>query len=132
MSTLFILDDDSVFHRLIELAHARSNPYRHIQHHYEAKPLINYLWNNRHDSSNLPDVIFVDINMPITDGWTFLDDLNSMHTKLCKNITVYVISVSVRKEDKIRATNYACVQEYIVKPVNTEKLKAIASLAKVS
>lgn len=126
MSTLFVLDDDPLFHRIIELAHAKSSLYRHISHHYEVKPLINYLWNNRQDRSNLPDVLFVDLNIPVVDGWEFLDELDKIYSKLCKNIMVYVISVSVRKEDQIRATQYPCVQEFIIKPVNMDKLRAIA------
>jgi CheY-like chemotaxis protein len=128
MSTLFVLDDDPLFHRLITLAHAKSNPYRYIHQYYEVKPLINYIWNNRGDHANLPDVLFVDINIPIVDGWDFLDALCKIYPILCKKITVYVITVSVRKEDKIRvATNYPFVKEYIIKPITTDKLRAIAN-----
>lgn len=126
MAILFILDDDPIFHRLIEFAIAKSNPYKYIHHYFEAKPLINYISDNKTDPSNLPDVIFVDISLPIVDGWSFLDELEKMYHSLAKKITVNVVTVSVRKEDMARAKNYTIVNEYIIKPMPTNKLRDIA------
>ncbi|MDB5116997.1 MAG: response regulator [Mucilaginibacter sp.] len=126
MSILFVLDDDPVFHRLIELSLARSRPFKSVYHHYEAKPLINYLWANRDDRSNLPDIIFVDIKMPVIDGWDFMDALQKIFPTLCKKITVYVVSVSVIKSDMTRAAKYPFVREFISKPISTGKLMDIA------
>jgi CheY-like chemotaxis protein len=125
MGTLFVLDDDSVFHRIIEFAHSKSSPYKNIYHYYEAKHLINYIWTHRNDNANLPDVIFVDINMPIIDGWAFLDAYDRIYPTLCKKATVYITTVSVMAKDKAKAVSYPFVEEYIVKPITTNKLKAI-------
>jgi CheY-like chemotaxis protein len=126
MSVLFVLDDDPAFHRIIELSLSKSRPFRDVYHYYEAKPLINYLWANMNDRSNLPDIIFVDIRMPIADGWDFMDALQKIFPTLCKKITVYVVSVSVIKNDVIRAAQYPFVQEFISKPITTSKLASIA------
>jgi CheY-like chemotaxis protein len=126
MATLFILDDDPIFHRLIEIALTKSNPYKYIHHYYEARPLINYITENKDDPSNLPDAIFVDISLPIVDGWSFLDELEKTYHTLSKKIVINVVTVSVRKQDMIRAQNYSIVSEYIIKPMPTTKLMDIA------
>ncbi len=126
MGSLFVLDDDAVFHRLMELSLARSRPFKGLYHHYDGKALIKYIWDNRNDMSNLPDVIFVDIKMPILDGWGFLDILQKIYPELCKKISIYVVTVSVIKNDMIRAATYPFVEEFISKPVALNKLESIA------
>jgi len=132
MGSLFVLDDDSVFHRIIELSLSKSRPFKSIYHHYDGKALINYIWANRNDKANLPDVIFVDIKMPVLDGWGFMDTLQKIIPELCKKITIYVVTVSVIKDDMIRAATYPFVEEFISKPVTPSKLVAIAEKMNVS
>jgi CheY-like chemotaxis protein len=131
MGTLFVLDDDQLFHRLIELSLSKSKPFNKVYHHYDAKELVRYLWEHRNDKANLPDIIFVDIKMPGFDGWEFLNALQNIFPTLSKKITIYVISVSVIKTDKIRAENYPIVEEFICKPISVDKLKAIALKKKI-
>jgi len=126
MGILFVLDDDAVFHRIIELSLARSRPFKSVYHHYEAKYLINYIRANSEDHSNLPDIIFVDIRMPVLDGWGFMDALQKIYPVLCKKITVYIVTVSVIKNDRIRAFKYPFVKDFITKPITTERLISIA------
>ena len=126
MINLFILDDDPVFHRLIELSLSRSSPFKGVYHYYEAQTLLNYIVTNKDDHSNLPDVILVDIKMPLLDGWGFMDALQRVHRMLSKSIWVYVVTVSVIKDDKIRAFSYPFVKDFIVKPIVTLQLTEIA------
>ena len=67
-NTLIVLDDDAIFHKIMDYAHANSNSYTHIYHNYEAEQLLEYLYANRSDASSLPDVIFVDLYLPRMDG----------------------------------------------------------------
>ena len=126
MANLFVLDDDPVFHRLIELSLSRSKPFKGVYHYYEAQTLLNYIAVNKDDHSNLPDVILVDIKMPSLDGWAFMDALQHIHLSLSKSILVYVVTVSVIKDDKIRAFTYPFVKDFIVKPIVTLQLTEIA------
>ena len=71
----------------------------------------------------LVDVILMDINMPIMDGWQFLDEFIRIKTK--KTINVYIVSSSVNPSDIERAKTYNMVSNYIVKPISREKLYSI-------
>ncbi|GAA0718021.1 response regulator [Aquimarina litoralis] len=71
----------------------------------------------------LPDIILLDLNMPILDGWQFLEEFIKIPCN--KKILIYVVSSSVDPEDVLRAKSYESVSEYIVKPISVAKLKEV-------
>jgi len=79
------------------------------------------------EKKNIPEIIFLDINMPVMDGWEFLDKFTQIENKLDKTITLYVVSSSINPVDIERAKNTNAVKDYLVKPVTLEDLEAIFS-----
>ncbi len=73
----------------------------------------------------LPSVIFLDLNMPIKDGWGFLDDFVKIPHHNREQVTIYVVSSSINSSDRIRAEQYEMVSNYIVKPVEEYQLREI-------
>ncbi len=71
----------------------------------------------------LPDVILLDLNMPILDGWQFLEEFIKVPCK--KNILIYIVSSSVDPQDVLKAKSYEMVSDYIVKPISIKKLKEV-------
>jgi len=71
----------------------------------------------------LPDIILLDLNMPIMDGWEFLDEFTKIKTD--KEITIYIITSSVDPADVNKAKEYDNINKYIVKPITLEALKEI-------
>lgn len=71
----------------------------------------------------LPDIILLDLNMPILDGWQFLEEFIKIPCN--KKILIYVVSSSVDPEDVLRAKSYESVSDYIVKPISVAKLKEV-------
>jgi len=72
-----------------------------------------------------PDVILLDLNMPIWDGWQFLDEFIKIPNDY--PITIYIITSSVDPADVEKAKKYDAVSNYIVKPITTAELKNILS-----
>ncbi|MDF4220470.1 response regulator [Maribacter sp. M208] len=73
----------------------------------------------------LPDVIFLDLNMPILNGWEFLDEFKNCKSPLSKKIVIYIISSSVDPRDLERVKNYEQVDTYILKPITPDDLGKI-------
>ncbi len=71
----------------------------------------------------LPDMILLDLNMPIMDGWQFLDEFTKIKTQ--KKITIYIITSSIDPADVTRSKAYESVNNYIVKPITMETLKRL-------
>lgn len=67
--------------------------------------------------------IFLDINMPLMNGWDFLNNINPFINKI--NTHIYILTSSINKIDMDIATQYALIEKYLSKPINKEALKAI-------
>lgn len=69
----------------------------------------------------LPDVIFLDANMPQMDGWEFLDRFNEEKASINKKVRIYLMSASNSEADIQQATSKG-VAGYLIKPITKEAL----------
>ena len=77
------------------------------------------------DSENLPSIIFLDLQMPVLDGFAFLDEFDKMSDALKNNCKVVVLSSSISPDDINRASTNKYVIKYINKPLSEMYLEAI-------
>lgn len=75
------------------------------------------------DSSLL--VIFLDINMPGMDGWSFLEEFETIQSTLKYNVKIFILSSSINPEDIIKAKQNNFVTDYLIKPLNQEGVNSI-------
>ena len=117
-----LVDDDKVFQlttlRTIQAAKLTDK----ILQFENGEEALSFLKVHAMETDNLPDFIFLDINMPFVDGWMFLEDFATLKTGLKKDISIYMVSSSIDPRDVKRAKGDKNVQEYIIKPVSREKL----------
>lgn len=79
------------------------------------------------NANNLPDVIFLDVRMPVMDGWEFMKEFAEIKSQLGKKISIYMISSSIDASDIDRAKKIPDVIDYIFKPVDVNRLEEIFS-----
>ena len=70
-----------------------------------------------------PDFIFLDVNMPVMDGWSFLDE--KIDRNYCPKAKIAMLTSSIRSSDRERARKYKCVVEYLEKPLTQAKVQSI-------
>ncbi|WP_417886210.1 response regulator [Zunongwangia sp.] len=118
-----IIDDDPIFvftaKKIMELADF-SDSFLVFKNGKEA---INHFTALLTTENTLPDVILLDINMPVMNGWEFLDEFTKIES--LKSVVIYVVSSSIDPEDKERAKSYEEVSNYVVKPITIDSLKTI-------
>src|ERR1700741_1907762 len=76
----------------------------------------------KHDPSLLPDFILLDINMPIMNGWEFLDEYKRLNLDPLGKSKIYIISSSVFSNDINKARSYPLVKDFISKPLSVDKI----------
>ncbi|TWR30246.1 response regulator [Mucilaginibacter pallidiroseus] len=81
------------------------------------------------DPSKLPDYILLDINMPIMNGWEFLDEYKRLNLDPLGKSKIYIISSSVFSNDINKARSYPLVKDFVSKPLNVEKIKELFELS---
>ena len=119
-----VIDDDNVYVFGIKKLLQLGNLANEVVEFYNGFEAITYFRSNTVDEE-LPDIIFLDINMPGMNGWEFLDEYASLPLK--KNIPIYMVSSSINAEDKTRALSFNSIKEYITKPITLAELKEIFS-----
>ncbi len=122
MSTLAIIDDDKLLHRATELLLSKVSPDTTILHYYSGLEALEYLQQNPAEE---PDVILLDLNMPIMDGWQFLDALVDDPRFETKNWKIYICSSSMDPRDIQKANDYDQVYGYLGKPITRANLKSV-------
>jgi len=68
----------------------------------------------------LPDIIFLDISMPLMNGWQFLNRLKELPQK--KEIKIFIASSSIDPYDKEKSDSYDIVADYLFKPITIDKM----------
>jgi CheY-like chemotaxis protein len=122
MIRILIIEDDEVTN-FITSANLEKLGYKNFTIALNGQEGINHL-----KTGNYPDIILLDINMPVLDGWEFLDKINEL--KLCADIPVVITTSSFRGDDKLKADGYHNVIAYLEKPINFQYLNTILSKVK--
>lgn len=79
----------------------------------------------RKDPDKMPDYILLDINMPIMNGWEFLDEYKRLNIDPVGKCKIFIISSSVFSNDINKARSYPLVKDFISKPLNVDKIKEL-------
>lgn len=132
MRKLVFIDDDPIDHFLMKHILRGKNYFDTTTYTIYGSLVLDYIEEYKSDPEKLPDMIFVDLNMPLFSGWDFLKRMEQMQHEISKNIPVFVISSSLRPDDKATSSKYSFVQEFISKPVNIEEIERIVSSQSVT
>ena len=124
---IWIVDDDAIYQIIANKIIQRSGMFSAISSFKNGKEAIEDLYNAVESNVNLPDIILLDINMPIMDGWEFMEEMGAIKSKLSKEIIVYIVSSSIAIEDKNKSKSYENILGYLSKPITVNDLVLIAS-----
>lgn len=124
---VMVIDDDSInniiFKKIADLCEFAEEVITFIS----AVDALDYLKNVSEKGLTPPNIIFLDIRMPIVNGWEFLDEFEEINPELFSNTAIYMLTSSSEQSDINRSKNYQQISDYIVKPLVTEKLREIQS-----
>jgi CheY-like chemotaxis protein len=120
---LWVIDDDSIYQMLIKRMVLKLNPDIAVSEFLNGKKAFDRLETVlESDLSKTPDMIFLDINMPVMNGWEFLEAYLKIKSTKNLDIPVFIVSSSIDKFDFEKAKSYASVIDYLVKPISKETL----------
>ena len=121
--SVWIVDDDNIhqFFATKSLNHLKIT--NHILPFLDGDLALNMIQKMIADKEELPDVIFLDINMPKMDGWEFMDEFSKMAGGITKKILIFIVSSSIADADRDRAKSYPSVTDFLIKPILPDTLK---------
>ncbi|NJB71233.1 CheY-like chemotaxis protein [Saonia flava] len=89
------------------------------------KEAIEGLVNDNKNEGELPCLILLDLNMPVLNGWDFLEAISKIKDKNITKIPIFIITSSIDPRDLEKVKNYAFVHGYLTKPITSEALDGI-------
>ena len=121
---LFIIDYDPIFRLLTtRLISKLEVPFLEIHECENGEIGIEAL--QKLSDTNEKIIIFLDINMPVLNGWDFLEILNQKDSFNIQNISIFIVSSSIDKNDILKAESYELVKQFIAKPMDLQTIKSI-------
>lgn len=120
-----IIDDDEIYQFMLTRLIKNNILSESIITFPDGEKAIQYFSDNKAATENIPDIIFLDINMPIMDGWQFIEEYARIKTEIKKKVLIFMLSSSLNPIDIKRANKINEISHYILKPIKSEEIKKI-------
>lgn len=126
INKVLCIDDDSISLTISKLLLQRTGFANQIFTAIDGSDALFYFEKLFAENSNpleaAPNLILLDINMPVMNGWEFLDAYIKLYYEKLPNTKVVILSSTIDPEDLLHAKEYAVVAEFVSKPLSVENL----------
>lgn len=115
-----LIDDDDATNFIHQIIIKKSNIAEQIVTALNGKQAIEILIKNGEDANTentLPSLIFLDINMPVMDGWGFIEAYKGLSESIRKQVVIVMLTTSYDPDDKKRALQIPEISEFEKKPL---------------
>jgi CheY-like chemotaxis protein len=120
LQSVLLVDDDSTSNFLHKRIMQRLELQVFIDVSENGKEALSLIANESALSGNR--LVLLDINMPVMDGWEFLDEFEKLPAEVKDHCKIFVLSTSINPDDKLRAESKNSVCGYLTKPLTKEIL----------
>ena len=120
---ILIIDDDEINNFIAAKLIDKIPPKAKVSTCVNGQEGINFVKNKLNNQNEFPDIIFLDINMPLMNGWEFLEEYEQIKNDIKKKVTINMLSSSVYNDDITKAETYTTVNKFISKPLTVDKIK---------
>ena len=120
---ILIIDDDEINNFIAAKLIDKIPPKAKVSTCVNGQEGIDFVKNKLNNQDEFPDIIFLDINMPLMNGWEFLEEYEHIKNDIKKKVTINMLSSSVYNDDISKAETYTTVNKFISKPLTGDKIK---------
>ena len=126
ITRVMVVDDDPVSNKITRLFLRKNNWPAEVMVFEDGQEALRVLGESfSGDAQSTPDVILLDMDMPVFSGWDFMEEYSSLPSELTGKPLLYMVSSSINPPDMKRAGDYPLIRAYITKPLTPQALDQI-------
>ncbi|MEO5910655.1 MAG: response regulator [Pelobium sp.] len=122
---VLIIDDDDINNFIASKLLDKIPPKATVKVCVNGLEGINYMKSVLGNEEVIPDIIFLDINMPLMNGWEFLEEFENIKDQIKKRVVINMLSSSVYNDDIVKAETFTTVNKFISKPLTVDKIQEL-------
>lgn len=123
VKTILLIDDNNIDSFLTKHLLLKHNIGENIVVVSSALEALKYLDSIYNEPEQIPDFIFLDIRMPVMDGFEFLDEYVHLPDVIKNKCNIFMLTSSNDQLDIDRAAQYSYVKRFLTKPLNVNTLQ---------
>jgi CheY-like chemotaxis protein len=131
LNCILLIDDDEITNYLNKMLIKNTETEVHVHTALNGLHALKFLTGSNDSEAKkscpVPDLIFLDINMPRMNGWEFLEEYNKLEEMNKAGVIIAMLTSSSNVDDIYTARQEFHLKEYIYKPLTSEKLDHVFS-----
>ncbi|RZJ36215.1 MAG: response regulator [Flavobacterium sp.] len=126
LERILCVDDDPITLMLCRKVISKATFAKHTDSAANGEEALHYFDNLiLHNEENYPELIFLDLNMPVMGGWEFLDNFSKTYANFLTATKVIVLSSTIDPADVDKAKTYPMVIDFLSKPITVDMLEEL-------
>ena len=122
---ILIIDDDEINNFIAAKLIDKIPPKAVVNTCLNGQVGLDFVKSKLQNQEEMPDIIFLDINMPVMNGWEFLEEFEKIKDQINKKISINMLSSSVYNDDINKAETFNTVNKFISKPLTVDKIQEL-------
>lgn len=119
-NNIAVIDDDDIYVYMTKRIIEKTQIFKKVLVFKNGLEGLNFIEKHYNDYNDLPELILLDLSMPIMNGWQFLDGFIKLYPNNDSRIKIYLSTSSISPSDMERAKKISVVSNYLVKPISKE------------
>lgn len=135
LNCIMLVDDDIIYNLLHKKLINKAGYQNHIEVALNGKMALDYLCDSSKYADDkdhqTPELILLDINMPVMDGWEFLDAFSKLDKNITRNINIVMVTSSQNPDDLSKAKKIEILNDFASKPLTIHKINHISETCSI-
>ncbi len=127
LNSVLLIDDDEPTNFIAKMIVTKADLNDNTQAIQSGVKALKYLQDENLSNYDIPDLIFLDINMPTMNGWEFLEEYKKLDIHKKKKIVLYMLTTSMNDDDQLRSEKIEHVDGFLIKPLTLKTYTEIVN-----